>query len=83
MGRLFIYYKLWMSSQGSLIAQPCVRAMKQKGLNKHVGITELVLVSPQNRHASPFNNPVGGKKVISGKPMSSGIAEQCGADPHI
>lgn len=45
MRRLFIYYKLWMSSQGSLIAWPCVRTMMKKGLNEHVGTTGLVLVS--------------------------------------
>lgn len=43
MRRLFIYYKLWMSSQGSLIAQPCVRATKQKDLNEHVQITAFIL----------------------------------------
>lgn len=83
MRRLFIYYKLWMSSQGSLIAQPCVRAMKQKDLNEHVEITELVLVSPQDRHPAPLNSPVRGKKVISEKLASSLIAEHCGAEPHI
>lgn len=83
MRRLFIYYKLWMSSQDSLIAQPCVRAMKQKDLNEHVEITALVLVSPQDRHPVFLNSPVGGQEVISEKPTSSVIAELCGADPHI
>lgn len=83
MRRLFIYYKLWMSSQGSLITQPCVRAMKQKNLNEHVEIAELVLVSLQDRHPASLNSPVGGKGVISEKPMSSVIAVHCGADPHI
>lgn len=83
MRRLFIYYKLWMSSQDSLIAQPCVRAMKQKDLNEHVEITALVLVSPQDRHPVFLNSPVGGQEVISEKPTSSVTAELCGADPHI
>lgn len=83
MRRLFIYYKLWMSSQGSLIAQPCVRAMKQKDLNEHVEIAELVLVSLQDRRPASLNSPAGGKGVIAEKPMSSVFAEHCGADPHI
>ena len=62
MRRLFIYYKLWMSSQGSLIAQPCVRAMKPKDLNEHVEITVLILVSPQDRPPVSPNSPTGGKR---------------------
>lgn len=72
-----------MSSQGSLIAQPCVRAMKQKDLNTHVEITELVLVGLQDRYPASLNSPVGGKGVISENSMCSVIAVHCGADPHI
>lgn len=62
MRRLFIYYKLWMSSRGFLIAQPCVRAMKQMDLNEHVEITERVLVSLQDRHPASLNSPFGARR---------------------
>lgn len=78
-----VIYLLQVMDELSRLPQACVRALKQKDLNEHVEITELVLVSPQDRHSASLNSRVGGKKVMSEKPTSSVIAEHCGADPQI
>lgn len=54
-----------------------------KGPLKTCGNGRACLGQHTRQTSSPLNSPAGGKKVNSGKSMSSDATQHCGADPLI